>query len=1402
MAAVTAPPKGGGNRGYAGYEYQILVSAWLSLELMIAKEASDCVVIEPRSEEDLEAAVKAPDSASLGLSAEVANLFVQVKSRSTSPWSSSAFAAVLKGNDRTSGDSSRSRIRPLEMLIQDSSRRYLFITNESLEASLRPHSTESVLQFPSVTELPPRVRQGIAGATQAVVAPRIAIIPSLTVEVLNSRLKQLLETYGHVPASSQDSCVSKIRDTIRARMLGEQGGRLTKNDILAVLRSHGGSILPTRMMDHYVRPQSYERIEQQLKEKHVVVIAGPSGTGKTLTADILELEYRKALPPFSVIGGENGPGPIRSQLANTHSVLFHLRDPWGSNRLTPQAEPWSSELPKLIAQAGPAHKFLITSRSDILHSAGHELEKKLGPYVVPLEVEDYGGDRLARIYDGIRSDLTGYSAELAKAYRRKALATLKRPYEIDRFLVALTRQRPEKPERVEAILAASQIDAISTVIADQISNWEPTGVAAAAVIWALLNARGALTVDAVRGTSRLLRQADSSLRPNIDGMIDFLVAGRNLLRDGTTITFYHPRVEDGLRIAIEQKRNETEYVLSRLVDGLIADDMAAGDWGVETALGILVSSSKIDGLQLSLSAQSQSRLDAFLEAQYFSARKTGDFARAFESLARYGSGASVPSMLARFLSPPPEQKKDEHDAFGRSWKAPTVAADALAIIQSYPRTKSTLEIFIREVLPFSQVSYADSLIELLNAFSPGLSHAFLDAVRTVAEPRGPMENIGVIVRGACAYDTSNFDEVIERFVQCDNKAKKWLETFDPELRKAAEHEVDAAYADHVYEQPQDEFYNSRTGLETVLGLRYEREGISWLRNHSHRELLAEHLAQLVGESERSYPPEILRELLACSTGPAHPIAWTALGKHWNEGLMDLLVAELARSDIDNDDLRHTLIRIAALPGGDPVSVIANILPEMSSARKLEVLRDVASTDLDADGKGQAGTGAALERASALSARFTGVESELAIAFVAVLGGRKLSKIAEDLTTPARDQLKQALANAPLSTAGPLACLASAAGLEIENAVGRLLEGGEEDSGLEALQALALQPHESAQRLRSALTHPRHRVRCQALQLLVAHAKTEDRLTLLEAADDLSADVRLTWAQLMEEKRWPEAIPSLIRLLGDQRNYNSDFGITRGPSWSIYRVARAAARALGVYDSLPLSAIDALLSASGASSKDPFVACAAATALAVKDDARITPFLVGALASPGLQGSPQHRPMAQAAAWALFDRAQAGMLKEGEADVMTTAVSGAASIAAPTMMAIAVADLPASKLLAEQLTKHDLSYRIELLCTAVAISHGVVLEGAREPQVKLASLYPDRWADGAESKILTEWSLSLKNERDVQGHTAWLASEVNLPVQEKPKDPRAFDLPERIGILTMRSLTPAREIGDRSPDDGR
>ncbi len=193
------------------------------------------------------------------------------------------------------------------------------------------------------------------------------------------------------------------------------------------------------------------------------------------------------------------------------------------------------------------------------------------------------------------------------------------------------------------------------------------------------------------------------------------------------------------------------------------------------------------------------------------------------------------------------------------------------------------------------------------------------------------------------------------------------------------------------------------------------------------------------------------------------------------------------------------------------------------------------------------------RAERLADSFDPPEDELGHALAAVLARENLDLVATALSDDALRLLSGLLPNAPTSIAAPLVCLAAAAGIDPVPVAERLLATGDADDGHAAILALGICDAKAA--LRRALKHPRYRARCAALTRLVETSQdTTERSELLSAADDRSADMRLAWAELMKKHRWPEAINSLIRLLGDQRNFSNDPGYVSGPSWPQYSVA--------------------------------------------------------------------------------------------------------------------------------------------------------------------------------------------------------------------------------------------------------
>lgn len=354
--------------------------------------------------------------------------------------------------------------------------------------------------------------------------------------------------------------------------------------------------------------------------------------------------------------------------------------------------------------------------------------------------------------------------------------------------------------------------------------------------------------------------------------------------------------------------------------------------------------------------------------------------------------------------------------------------------------------------------------------------------------------------------------------------------------------------------------------------------------------------------------------------------------------------------------------------------------------------------------------------------------------------------------------------------------------------------------------MALRVHngsETIPALTAALAHPRCRVREAALAALVERQDFADRMVVLKFSQDQSADVRLALANLMGEHQWPEAVDALVKLLHDRRDFSTYGGYGGGDHWSRFAVARAAAQALGAYAELPAPAIEVLLERAGDYSyADPFVACAALEALANKDDTRIEAALLDALSSPGLRGAAGYHPIAQAAAWGIFDRVMAGHEIGSSASLAEAALDAAYEIAAPLLMVLGfVGGAERSRVISE-LDQRGLDARRDLVLIAAAADTGTppdTLEWVHEALVRLTDAGALEKLVPEDQEGLIQWSLALDPEDDVQKFATFLASALfKLPVREQPVDLRAYRLPKRIPVLSL-SPAPERLSGH---DDGR
>ncbi|QDM21159.1 hypothetical protein FIU28_08550 [Tardiphaga sp. vice154] len=144
--AGTFTPSSGG-ASLEGYFYQLDVSILTALDLVLAKKVAQEIILEPTTDEDLEADLEdEPGALSEILAIDNYRLVAQCKLRSTGPWKYEALNSLLAHGKRR---------KPARDRLIDSHLRYLLVTSADLDAVARGLRIENIGQWPAAADLPP-----------------------------------------------------------------------------------------------------------------------------------------------------------------------------------------------------------------------------------------------------------------------------------------------------------------------------------------------------------------------------------------------------------------------------------------------------------------------------------------------------------------------------------------------------------------------------------------------------------------------------------------------------------------------------------------------------------------------------------------------------------------------------------------------------------------------------------------------------------------------------------------------------------------------------------------------------------------------------------------------------------------------------------------------------------------------------------------------------------------------------------------------------------------------------------------------------------------------------------------------------------------------------------------------
>jgi len=923
MKDAAASPRdvpSGGASSLEGYLYQLDVSVWAALDIVIAKKLARQIILEPVGDEDLEADLMDEDVGAIASDADLPTyrLVIQAKLRNTGPWKATELVTLLGHGKRRMAVAER---------LKDEKVRYLLVTSADVDGVARQIRVANLGEWPKTATLPPT----IASAVPANAGGRIGVLASVDLEKIFTRLRALLEDGFRVPHSRLEDCKSALRDGTLQRMRGAGHGVWTRAELETVILSHDGYIASSAEVQSFVRPTNWRQLKQALHDNHAVIITGPSGTGKTTASLVLLDELRSEVPGLRVVDITQGPQQLRADHVSG-PVVFSIEDPWGRYRFEPQSEPWNDELSKFLTTATASRWFVITSRSDVL--AESHARRLASKWYVALENENYGPRERIRLFENRLPHLTRRFQEVAARYRGDALNRLRSPLEIQKYFDNLA-EGPGDDENegqyIHRCLDGAHRASIETQIVQRVDNRKAW--AWAAVVWGLLKARPKQSRALLPDIQARLGEIDRELEDGLDPFVNALVNGRDLRQVESTFTYYHPRVEAGLEAAMGQKPGLAARTLRLLVQVLIGLDTKNGDdWGRESAAHLIQAALRLDHIAFAPTTESQHTIDAWVAERL---GKEGDeFSNDLTLAAAVGSSSSAPSEIARWLL---HMARTTY-SFGASW-SPMPDDDAwYQRMAADPLTEHLCNVFVRRVLAFEREGYPGDFADFLRRLTPNLNQAFLEAASSVVW-HGFNWNADAIATGAL-QDLRAFEAVV---VEAINYQAKIEREEDHSLWLAIRNgEYSEDYAEHLGETASEEGHTADSLIKAYTAALRQQEGWRALRDHPRiAELLYAWIDLLRSDEIPCDDAEILAVRDSAFGHKHEDRFWSMVAARWQNALTSKLVERLVSGHPDHDT-RVAAAACFAKNAGPSLMLLIDPLLRRSPSRSVELFLDLRS----------------------------------------------------------------------------------------------------------------------------------------------------------------------------------------------------------------------------------------------------------------------------------------------------------------------------------------------------------------------------------------------------------------------------------------------------------------------------
>ena len=1133
---------GAGNWALKGFDYQVDVSIWLALDLMVDSRMTSEMTLEHISEEDLEADIEdfEPGTVAESVPMRGYRLIVQAKRRTGDAWTAAGFINLLNHGTR--------RQSAKERLEEDQNARYLLVTSASVNGHLRSLNVRHVGAWPAADNVPTNI-----AAVGSGVAGRLAIIGSEDDERLVRDIKDLLVDRFRVPNARREACHTALRDEALNRMRGEKGGRWTRDEVEKIILAHDGYLAGGSEVDTFVRPTNWGDIRQALDSHHAVIIIGQSGSGKTTTRDALFRDLREEIPGLHRIHITHGPEQLRADTTQP-PVFYDIEDPWGRFRFEPDSRPWNDQLAGEFRKARHDRLLVATSRIDVAEASG--ALKTVERWRVPLEAENYGAHEKQALYRNLVRTLPADLAALAHEREAYVLKELELPLEIRKFFDALPEiDRDELNKWPDAALANAiahaHRDSIERTVIDQV---EARGaVKAAAIIWALIKPHGRLSVDLLRSIEDPLADADPDLEESLPQFVAGFVNARNLRQgqDGS-LAYYHGKVEAGIETVLGGHPQIVRRTLRKLIDVLVArDEDLGGSWGTETSAEIIRLSDRIDGARPEVTRASQDCIDDWLTEQLrATGRKLDD---RITLAAAAGSPRSNLAELARWLAHRPDRSfpglmdwglLDQDDAWYER-------------MRQDPAVRSVVEAFVRTVLPTDQTVFPRNFSTLTTLLAGDLTNAFLDAAKDSVY-FGVISNDDTIAEAALA-DLDGFETVIDTAIEILTPSEEEKKRRERNRLMILNEECSDDYAEHLADN--DDGFTAQEYLKAfTTRMRIDR---SWraIAEHRHVVALRKYWLRLLREEDTVQTEEFQAAFDASYQSEDEELLWDVLTIHWQYGFEEPLVARCAEGHPNNE------VRIAAL----------HCLIDHLQDRFVDVV-----TQLSEDGRTARLSQLALDLSYCATNRWRdGIRrSETAVALMEQLPGA-YQQFAKTITALDQDEafsmssdaliMISSIADAPEDLRAARVRIAYHLDIDITGDAKWLLANSDDKADvLSAIEAAI--NHGLTEEIEFALDHKFAHVAALALTAIADALPAPLPQRILQCATRESSPVRKALVAQLKRKPHEEHLNALLLLVTDEWSISSPHGTEDGN----HPIARDAADAISELASVPDEALDQLI----------------------------------------------------------------------------------------------------------------------------------------------------------------------------------------------------------------------------------